>query len=115
MRNLKEIAEDAFETMNSILGNETGGIEGPEVLVGVKELEDGSVAVDWRHPETCGLSDVRYHYADLSVKTFIYRLTGNILTLDGSPDIFGSPWVTESKELAKKFYDRWSLAVPAMS
>ena len=110
MAELKDIAKDAFKTRDLINGHESGGIEAPSILVDVRELEDGGVAVDWKHPETCGLSDCRYHYLDLSVKTFVYRLFGNMLTLNGSTDIFGTMWVTESKELAEKFYDRWNLA-----
>ena len=112
-KNLKEIAIDAFETMNWILGNETGGVEGPEVFIGVEELEDGSVALDWKHPETCGLSDVRHHYEDLSVKRMIFKLKGDVLTVGGRTDVFESP--VFSKDLAIDFFDRWNLAIPVMS
>ena len=57
----KEIALNAFYTQDTITGTETGGIEPPRIIKGVRCLDGQAVDIEYTYPATCGLSDCRYH------------------------------------------------------
>lgn len=61
---IKEIALNAFYLQDYITGTETGGIEPPRIIKDVLCLDGQVVDIFYTYPETCGLSDVRYHHTE---------------------------------------------------
>lgn len=80
---LAEIAQRAFDTCDQLIGELTGGIEAPRIITGTECNDDGSVTIRWRNPETCGLSDVRYHNTDISEHEDVFMLNGGELMIKG--------------------------------
>ena len=58
----KDVAVECFTLIDWIVGTFTGGVEAPRILLSVDEPIENEVHITWKHPETCGLSDCRYHY-----------------------------------------------------
>ncbi len=110
------IAKDAFNLFDMLNGHISGGIVAPRILLSATKKDDGSVAISWRHPETCGLSDVRYHYTDTSAHTDIYSYDENgYLLLNGSSDpfhILDEADFSELRPLIQAFLDKWKLKYP---
>ncbi len=105
----EEMAIEAFELIDYIAGTETGGIEAPRILISAEEREDGAVAIKWQNPETCGLSDVRYHNTDLSVHEDVYSYNGrNILVNGNNP--FDDIWFDECRKMVDAFYLKWQMS-----
>ena len=114
-QNLLKIAEEAFELEAWFIGSLSGGIEPSPITDSVTKNEDGSVSITYHLPETCGLSDCRYHNTDTDKHTVTYALSedGCRLLLDGG-DIFPSiaGWGDEEyMNKAAEFYDKWHLEV----
>ena len=91
MGNIKKIAEDAFELQNWITGTETGGVEAPRQIINIDQLQDGSVAIIWQNPATCGLSDCRYHNTDTVPHVSLYKVIKNRLYVNGDPSF--AKWI----------------------
>ena len=101
----EEIAIEAFSTEDMLTGSRSGGIEAPRII---RSVSGDSVCVDihYTYPETCGLSDVRYHNTEAGKDfTASYIFDGEILHVlkDGlwSRELFGELWNEwERKEVA---------------
>ena len=111
------LATEAFEMTDLIRGELTGGIDAPRIILSVTERDDGSVAIRWKNPDTCGLSDRIYHHTDTSVHEDIYRIEDDRLTVNGSPETFMMDRNVRSmlpKQFAKVqgFYTKWDLQKP---
>ena len=109
---LKEIAKRAFDLYDWMVGSKTGGIEAPRDIIAVEDAEDGSVKIRWKHPATCGLSDVRYHYIDTGAHEDTFLVVDDVLEVNGkSGDIFElEGWdFPELKSAVAKFYEKYGL------
>ncbi len=112
---ITEMAKDAFVQQDWVNGALSGGIEAPRVLLDAREMEDGSVELDYTYQPTCGLSDCRYHDTRAEKKyTDKFQIKENTLYLNGDSDIFKiRNWKdTEIHKITTKFYRRWKLKVP---
>lgn len=109
MSRFTDLVRDYYDTESWIIGNESGGIEAPHVILSVEE-EDEKVIAKWQNPETCGLSDCRYHYADTSVHEDVFTLQDGILRRNGETALFNVfidvPFETD---IIKKFTDKWGI------
>lgn len=107
----KEAAISAFNIADMIEGIEGGGISAGRILLGTKidKYNDKiTVYVDYTYPETCGLSDVVYHYKDAGK-----RLTDKFTFIDrkaklNGKSLFVDPYYEESKDLLRDFYEEFS-------
>ncbi len=115
-KNLTRIAEEAFELEAWFIGSLSGGIEPPPEVDSVIEDGNGSVSIIYHLPETCGLSDCRYHNTDTDKHIVTYTLSedGCRLLRNGGeafPSItgWGDPEYTDK---AAEFYKKWHLDAP---
>ena len=112
-REIKEVAKEAFELNDWLMGTKTGGVEAPRIMISCEDRGD-SVVIAWRHPETCGLSDCRYHYSDLSVQEDVFSIDAehNMLLLNGNNDVFCLDGWPELAESISDFLLKWELNYP---
>jgi len=110
-----DVAKDAFETADYITGVLTGGVEAPRKLLKARVSKEG-VEIDYTYPETCGLSDARYHDTRAG-KTFtdVFSYVGGKLAVNGNTDIFGiNGWNDpDINKMASDFYARNGLVAVA--
>ncbi len=106
------IALDAFNQRDYINGTMSGGIEAPRVILGIRTPSEGTVKIDYTYQETCGLSDCRYTDKRAGkVYTETYAVSGNRVTRDGNPDLFGiKNWGDpDLDKIEREFYERWGM------
>ena len=108
-RDIMKIAGEAFDLMDWIRGAESGGVDPVRVWL-ESEQEGDKVSVKWVWKETGGLSDCVYHSTDTDCHTDVFELNGNVLTLNGKTDIFGSVWLGECIGKIDRFYQKWGLS-----
>lgn len=108
-----EMAKEAFNLCDIITGIESGGIEAPRIMVKATRQTDGTVSILWHHPKTCGLSDCRYHYLDLSTHEELYTLKSSVLLINGK-NVFGviKGLFPESRSMILEFLEKWNLNYP---
>ncbi len=110
-KNVK-IAMDAFELEQDIDGELSGGIDPVKILLGVQVVNDKTIEVKYTYPETCGLSDVRYHVANAGKElSKMYEFKNNRIYIDGKDDlfVFAMEFDDSYKEKVKGFYNKWNL------
>ena len=107
------MAKEAFNLCDIITGIESGGIEAPRIMVKATRQTDGTVSILWHHPKTCGLSDCRYHYLDLSTHEELYTLKSSVLLINGK-NVFGviKGLFPESRSMILEFLEKWNLNYP---
>ena len=111
---LKQVAIDAFDLLDRLTGSITGGIEAPRIKVNMEEQDENTVVITWKNPETCGLSDCRYHNTDLEPHKDVFKLTGDVLEYNGrTRDIFGVAEWPEYQQEVNDFYVKWGLTKDA--
>ena len=104
------IAEKAFAVLDWVQAMESGGINGMKELVSSEELADGTVAVRWKFPEACGLSDRIYHYNDDSIHTDVYSCNdGRLLINNEDPFWDFDNLLEESQEEVKTFCNEYGI------
>ena len=107
--NSKDIALKAFYLQDYITGTETGGIEPPRIITEVRCLDGQAVDIEYTYPETCGLSDVRYHHLGYGKKyTASYLIDNGKISIlkDGKWDanVFGDVFLDECRKEVERFY-----------
>ena len=109
---VEEWALKAWEQEMFFEGSLTGGIAPVKRLVRCK-VQGNTVSIGYKYPETCGLSDVRYHVSDhdrLRTDTFEFTEDGRIL-MNGNefPGVYSTdPW---TKDEARDFLEEYSAAL----
>ena len=95
---IKEWALKAWELDRTLIGDLSGGIDPVKQMISCTVVDQHNVVILYDLPETCGLSDVRYHVVDpCKVRTdrFEFKEDGTII-MNGDPfpcpalDSFGS-------------------------
>lgn len=110
MDRLKQLSMAAFDLFDWLTGCRTGGIEAPRIMVKVEKQNENTVVITWKNPETCGLSDCRYHNTDLEHHKDIFKLIENKLEYNGkTDDIFGVANWPEYEQKVNDFYTSWGL------
>ena len=105
-----QMAIDAFDLMDWITGTITGGIEAPRIMINVEGQDENTVVITWRNPETCGLSDCRYHNTDIKPHKDVFRIMDKRLEYNGkTDDIFDIADWPECQQKIDEFYARWGL------
>ena len=112
--NNKDIALKAFNLQDFIIGTETGGIEPPRIITDVRCLDGQAVDIEYTYPETCGLSDVRYHHAGYGKNYTVSYLIDNgkiSILREGKWDanVFGNVWLDECRKEVERFYEETGL------
>ena len=106
--NMVEIIKDFYDTEHYITGCQCGGLEAEHIILSIEEKEEVTI-VRWRNPETYGLSDCRYHYADQSVHTDTFVINNDVLSINDNTDIF---WIWNDEvqiKAASNFLTKWNL------
>ena len=106
----KETIKKIFDFQDWIIGSESGGIEGPRILLGIEENENG-FTVKYTWPEVCGLSDCPYHDTRAGkIYTDVYTYDGDRLLRNGSSDILEMDRILWEKKEAEEFLKELGLA-----
>lgn len=106
---MKELAVELFELINYLIGTISGGVEGPRIILEVSEVDDNTATVTWKNPQTCGLSDRRYHYIDQEVHTDTFsKRSGTLFVPDVKIFSWGSEY-PESRKIIEDFKAKYGL------
>ena len=110
---ISKIATAAFALEDYITGYRTGGVEAPRIILSVRE-HSGVVDIEYTYPETCGLSDCRYHDTRAGkVYTASYMMDGRkfYILRDGrwQAEIFGEVWDEWEHEQLRHFCYEYGL------
>ena len=98
---IAKIATAAFDLEDYITGSRTGGVEAPRIILSVKE-HSNVVDIEYTYPETCGLSDCRYHDTRAGkIYTTSYMMDGRKLYI-----LRDSKW---DAEILGETWDEWEL------
>jgi len=106
----EEAAREAFVLQDWITGTETGGIEAPRIVEKIVPAENG-IDIFWRNPETCGLSDCRYHNVDTSTHVDTYRIEEHTLMCNGKPFV-DEVQAPEYEAKIESLYKKYALTMP---
>ena len=107
----QEIAVKAFELRDWITGTDTGGIEPPRIILGITTAKESSekgvrVDIDYTYPETCGLSDCRYHHSGYEKRfreTYFFSDGKIFLEQLRTDDESSLSWIERTDELFDPF------------
>ena len=99
------IAIDAFDLEQHIEGTLTGGIAPIKILLGIQVVDDEAIAIKYTYPNTCGLSDCRYHVTDAGKElSSLYEFKNDKLYINGK-EAFESCDLVDRE--IKEFYNKW--------
>ncbi len=108
MKNIKEVAEDIFNTAQYIDAIYSGGISPDANILSVNE-KDGAVIIRYQYAPVCGLSDCHYHTVQ-DIKEIRYEFDENGIfkgdieaTLDPNRSEHSLIWADEE---VSEFYER---------
>ena len=83
---LEKYALKAWKEDILLNGSMSGGIGPVKQMISLTVTDENTVKINYDYPETCGLSDVRYHVTDHDlVRTDVFDFSDNTIKLNGKP------------------------------